>query len=137
MASKRQAMTPGRPVRHQYNSDDDSDDGDDLEDGNTTSRGRRRRNLFTRKIRLFIQTKLESFRVRAEVTASHQSSAGRRELIALFSFLSMSILVVFALMIWYSLGGGSFGSSSSSSSFSVETKRHMTSALPKEIEVKI
>ena len=39
MASKRQAMTPGRPVRHQYNSDDDSDDGDDLEDGNTTSRG--------------------------------------------------------------------------------------------------
>ena len=138
MASKRQAMTPGRTVRHQYNSDDDSDDGDDLEDGNTTSRGRRRRNLFTRKIRLFIQTKLESFRVRAEVTASHQSSAGRRELIALFSFLSMSILVVFALMIWYSLGGGSFGSSSSSSSsFSVETKRHMTSALPKEIEVKI
>ena len=85
MASKRQAMTPGRPVRHQYN-DDDSDDGDDLEDGNTTSRGRRRRNLFTRKIRLFIQTKLESFRVRAEVTASHQSSVGRRELIALFSF---------------------------------------------------
>ena len=135
MASKRQASitgTPGHPVPHRHRDAAEYDD-DDVENGDKKrSASSSKRSIVVRKIRLFIQTKLESFRVRAEVTAS-SGSAGRRELIALFSFLSLSMLVVFALMIWYSLVG-SFGASGGGAS---SIKNKSLSMLPKEIEVKI
>jgi hypothetical protein len=138
MASKRQASitsTPGRPVRHQHRDAAEYDD-DDVESGDKKrSASSSKRSIVVRKIRLFIQTKLESFRVRAEVTAS-SGSAGRRELIALFSFLSLSMLVVFALMIWYSLVGN-FGASDGGDGGASSIKKKSLSALPKEIEAKI
>ena len=120
---------------------------DDLECGahhlsSSSKRCSKKRSSFNvvRKIRLFFQTKMESFRVRAEVTSSQSAhSSGRRELIALFCFLCASTIVVFALMLWYSLVGnfrGGGGHASSSSSSSVE-KLSGKSTLPKEIEMKI
>ena len=136
MASKRQASitsTPGRPVPYRHRDAAEYDD-DDVENGDKKrSASSSKRSIVVRKIRLFIQTKLESFRVRAEVTAS-SGSAGRRELIALFSFLSLSMLVVFALLIWYSLVGN-FGASGGGGASSIKNKS--LSMLPKEIEVKI
>ena len=136
MASKRQASitsTPGRPVPYRHRDAAEYDD-DDVENGDKKrSASSSKRSIVVRKIRLFIQTKLESFRVRAEVTAS-SGSAGRRELIALFSFLSLSMLFVFALLIWYSLVGN-FGASGGGGASSIKNKS--LSMLPKEIEVKI
>ena len=148
MASKRLgAVTPGRPVRHRdapKKSESLGASWDDLECGahhlsSSSKRCSKKRSSFNvvRKIRLFFQTKMESFRVRAEVTSSQSAhSSGRRELIALFCFLCASTIVVFALMIWYSLVGNFRGGGSASSSSSVE-KLSGKSTLPKEIEMKI
>ena len=147
MASKRLgAVTPDRSVRHRdalKKSESLEASWDDLECGthhlsSSSKRSSKKRSFnVVRKIRLFFQTKMESFRVRAEVTSSQSAhSSGRRELIALFSFLSASTIVVFALMIWYSLVGNFRGGGSASSSSSVE-KLSGKSTLPKEIEMKI
>ena len=150
MASKRLgAVTPGRPVRHRdapKKSESLGASWDDLECGahhlsSSSKRCSKKRSSFNvvRKIRLFFQTKMESFRVRAEVTSSQSAhSSGRRELIALFCFLCASTIVVFALMLWYSLVGNfrGGGGNASSSSSSVE-KLSGKSTLPKEIEMKI
>ena len=150
MASKRLgAVTPGHPVRHRdapKKSESLGASWDDLECGahhlsSSSKRCSKKRSSFNvvRKIRLFFQTKMESFRVRAEVTSSQSAhSSGRRELIALFCFLCASTIVVFALMLWYSLVGNfrGGGGNASSSSSSVE-KLSGKSTLPKEIEMKI
>ena len=149
MASKRLgAVTPGRPVRHRDAPKKNESLGaswDDLECGahhlsSSSKRCSKKRSSFNvvRKIRLFFQTKMESFRVRAEVTSSQSAhSSGRRELIALFCFLCASTIVVFALMLWYSLVGNFRGGGGNASSSSSVEKLSGKSTLPKEIEMKI
>ena len=139
MASKRLlvgAVTPGRPVRHR----EASSSWDDVECGTRHRRSKKRSSSFNnvvRKIRLFFQTKMESFRVRAEVTSSQSahSCSRRREFIALFCFVCASCTIFGYSLVGNFRGGGGNASSSSSSS-SVE-KLSGKSTLPKEIEMKI